>query len=116
MDTSILNNIKKLLGLSEDYEAFDMDIIILINTAFSLLHQLGVGPEEGFRIEDASATWSDFDGDPAILEMAKTYVYLKVRVVFDPPTGGVLDAMNKLIQEYEWRLNVEVDPKQEGGE
>lgn len=113
MDTSILNNIKKLLGLSEDYEAFDTDIIILINAAFSVLHQLGVGPEEGFAITDASATWEDFMGNVPNLEMVKTYVYLKVRVVFDPPTGSVLEAMNKTIQEYEWRANVEVDTKTE---
>lgn len=113
MDTSILNNIKKLLGLAEDYEAFDIEIVVLINAAFSVLRQLGVGPEEGFAITDASSTWADFDGDPARLEMVKTYVYLKVRVVFDPPTGGVLDSMNKLIQEYEWRMNVEVDPTTE---
>ena len=103
MDTSILNNIKKLLGLSEDYEVFDTDIIVLINAAFSVLHQLGVGPEGGFVIKDASATWEDFIGDAQDLEMVKTYVYLKVRVVFDPPTGGVLDAMKQTIQEYEWR-------------
>lgn len=110
MEESILVTIKKMLGLAEDYEVFDLDITVLINAAFSVLRQLGVGPVEGFSIHGNSETWGDFDGDPARLEMVKTYIYLKVRVVFDPPTGGVLDAMNNTIKEYEWRMNVEVDP------
>lgn len=108
---SILTSIKKLLGITEDYEQFDTDIIIHINSAFSVLTQLGVGPEAGFYIEDSDAVWTDFVNDSR-LEMIKTYVYLKVKLVFDPPTSsGVIDAINRQISELEWRINVAVDPK-----
>lgn len=115
MDESILNTVKKMLGLSSDYNAFDVDIIIDINAAFMTLMQLGVGPSEGFSIADSSATWSEFIGeDVKDLQALQSYVYLKVRTIFDPPTSGTLmDAINKLIAEYEWRLNIQVD---KGGE
>ena len=108
---SILTSIKKLLGITEDYEQFDTDIIIYINSAFSVLTQLGVGPEAGFYIEDSNAVWTDFVNDSQ-LEMLKTYVYLKVKLVFDPPaSSAVIDAINRQISELEWRVNVAVDPK-----
>ncbi len=109
---SILTSIKKLLGITEDYECFDQDVIIHINSAFSVLTQLGVGPEAGFFIEDSSAIWSDFVSDTSKLEFIKTYIYLKVKLVFDPPTSSaVIDAINRQISELEWRINVTVDPE-----
>lgn len=111
MNDSILTSIKKLLGIGEDYEHFDTDIIIHINTVIMVLNQMGVGAVN-FHITGKSETWSDFLGtDNTILEMAKTYIYLKVRLIFDPPStgGGVLDAINNTIEELEWRLNSEVD-------
>lgn len=111
MNDSILTSIKKLLGIGEDYEHFDTDIIIHINTVIMILNQMGVGAVN-FHITGKGETWSDFLGtDNTILEMAKTYIYLKVRLIFDPPStgGGVLDAINNTIEELEWRLNSEVD-------
>lgn len=109
---SILTSIKKLLGITEDYEHFDQDVIIHINSAFSVLTQLGVGPEAGFLIEDSSAIWSDFVSNASKLEFIKTYIYLKVKLVFDPPTSSaVIDAINRQISELEWRINVTVDPE-----
>lgn len=109
---SILTSIKKLLGIAEEYEHFDTDIIMHINSAFSVLTQLGVGPEEGFRIEDASTEWSEFLYDDPRLEMVRTYVYLKVKQVFDSnsSSSAVIEAINRQIQELEWRINVTVDP------
>lgn len=109
MNDSILDTIKKMLGGfdSDEDTHFDTDIIIHINTAFDILHQLGLGPEEGFYIEDNSSVWSDFSTNGKIINMAKTYIYLLVRKTFDPPTSGfVMDAINKDLDEYEWRLNV----------
>jgi hypothetical protein len=104
---SILNGTKKILGLNSDYLAFDFDIITHINAAFSTLNQLGVGPEDGFFIEDSTANWEDFIVPANQLNLVKTYVYLKVRFLFDPPTTSfLLDAMNNQIKEYEWRLNL----------
>lgn len=107
MDKSILNNVKKMLGLDEDYVAFDTDVIIHINSVFSTLSQLGIGPIEGFMIEDDIPTWDDFLITPnANLSSIKTYVYLRVRLLFDPPaTSFAIQAMEKQIQELEWRLN-----------
>lgn len=107
---SILTSIKKLLGPNEDYTHFDPDIIMHINTAFFVLNQLGVGPEDPFVIEDASATWDDFmtKGDT---EMVKTYVYEYVKRAFDPPSNSShLAALKDDMKEMEWRLNVQVDP------
>ena len=107
MEESILKSTKKILGLDADYTPFDLDVITHINAAFSLLNQLGVGPVEGFSIEDDSASWSDFDVPSNQLHLIKTYVYLKVRILFDPPgTSFLLEAANNQIKEYEWRLNV----------
>ena len=113
MEESILTSIKKLLGMTEDYTNFDTDIIIHINSAFMVLNQLGVGPSDGFSIEDDSATWDEYiPEDDKRLEAIKTYIYLKTRLVFDPPQSGtVMDALKQSIHEYEWRLNVQADSK-----
>ncbi len=104
---SILTSIKKLLGITEEYEHFDQDIIIHINTALMILTQLGVGPSEGFFIKDKYALWSDFIPDVKTLEAVKSYIYLKVRMLFDPPTSSsLMNAMEQNMKELEWRLNV----------
>ena len=114
---SILTSIKKLLGITEDYEHFDQDIIMHINSVFMILTQMGVGPADGFRIEDDSAIWSDFTSDLKVLESVKSYIYLKVRLLFDPPTSSsVLDSTNRLINELEWRLNVAGEEVNQNGE
>lgn len=108
MTDSILTSTKKILGIAEDYEAFDVDVLTHINSVFSTLNQLGIGPEEGFVIEDAAATWSDFLGDDLRLNNVKTYVYLRVRLLFDPPTTSFLIAsLNEQAKELEWRMNVQ---------
>ena len=112
MDSSILTSIKKLLGIAEEDTSFDQDIIMHINTVFAILSQLGVGPANGFSIEDDSAIWEDYLGNATNLELVKSYIYMKVRSMFDPPTSSILaDAMNKNISELEWRINTMVDPK-----
>lgn len=112
MDSSILTSIKKLLGIAEEDASFDQDIIMHINTVFAILAQLGVGPANGFSIEDDEAIWSDYLGNATNLELVKSYIYMKVRSMFDPPTSSILaDAMNKNISELEWRINTTVDPK-----
>ena len=104
---SILTSIKKLLGITEEYDQFDPDIIMHINSVFMILTQLGVGPAEGFSIEDDTAVWTDFIQDIKKLESVKTYIYLKVKLTFDPPlSSAVIESMNRLINELEWRLNV----------
>lgn len=113
MNESILNTIKKMLGIADDYTPFDQDIIVLINGAIMILRQLGVGPQTGFSISNAEATWGDYLGtDEILLASVKPYIYLKTKVVFDPPTSSfVLDAMQKQIDEYEWRSNVEMSQR-----
>lgn len=107
MDDSILNSVKKILGIAADYDAFDTDIIVHTNSVFSTLNQLGLGPKEGFMIEDDSAVWEDFLLGDMRLNAVKTYTYLRVRVLFDPPTTGfVLTALQEQIKELEWRMNV----------
>ena len=104
---SILTSIKKLLGITEEYDQFDPDIIMHINSVFMILTQLGIGPAEGFSIEDDTAVWTDFIQDVKKLESVKTYIYLKVKLAFDPPlSSAVIESMNRLINELEWRLNV----------
>ena len=108
---SILTSVKKMLGIPEDYEQFDIDIIMHINSVFMILTQLGVGPEEGFTISNKSDKWSDFIGEGKLVELVKSYIYLKVRLIFDPPqSSSIIEAMNRQISEFEWRINVEVDP------
>lgn len=106
MEDSILATTKKNLGIASEYTAFDLDIITHINSAFSTLQQLGVGPAEGFFIEGASESWEEYLELDAGLNMVKTYVYLKVRLTFDPPgTSFHLDAMKEQISQLEWRIN-----------
>ena len=111
MSESILTSVKKGVGgITEMDEAFDDDIIMSINTVFSKLTQLGVGPRNGFRINDKSTTWEDFVGDDPRLDMLKSFVVMSVRMMFDPPTAGsVAEALKSQIAEYEWRLNVQVE-------
>ena len=104
---SILTTVKRTLGLEEDYTVFDQEVILHINSVFGTLHQLGVGPVNGFEIEDADAIWSDFLNDDLTLSPVKSYMYLRVRMLFDPPTlGYIITAMQEQIQELEWRINV----------
>ena len=110
---SILLSIKKLLGIMPDYTQFDDDIIIHINTAFATLNQLGVGPKGGFMIVDENSAWEEYTTETN-LNMVKTYIYLKVRLLFDPPTSSVLvESINRSIAELEWRIFLEGDPKPE---
>ena len=115
MSDSILTSIKKLLGIEESYTVFDQDIITHINSVFMILSQLGVGPSGGFSITNDTETWTDYLGaDSPNLNSVRSYVYLKVRLLFDPPTSSAaIESINKLIAEFEWRLNVQVDPPTE---
>lgn len=107
---SILTSVKKLLGIEESYEHFDADIIMHINSVFMILTQLGVGPSEGFSIQDSETSWSDFIPEGSNLEAVKSYMHHKVRLLFDPPTSSAhIEAINRTIGELEWRLNVEAD-------
>lgn len=107
MEPSILKSTKKILGFEATYTAFDLDIITHINTAFSTLAQLGIGPAGGFMIEDDTATWDTFLGTDLQLNSIKTYVFLRVKYLFDPPgTSFHLQAVKEQIQELEWRLSV----------
>lgn len=106
METSILTSTKKILGVSADYTEFDLDIITHINSAFSNLDQLGIGPLGSYMIEDNAPTWDDLALPQNQLNMVRTYIYMKTRMLFDPPTTSYLiEAINKQIQEHEWRLN-----------
>lgn len=108
MSTSILNTIKKMVGVDSAYTVFDTDIIVHINATFSTLHQLGVGPANPFHISDATAVWTDFTGTNLAIESVKSYIYAKVKLAFDPPTTSfAIDALNKMCSEFEWRLNVQ---------
>ena len=99
MEESILNSTKKILGVGPDYNAFDIDIITDINAAFSVVNQLGIGPTDGFMIEDAYSEWGDLQLPMNQQNLLKTYIFLKVRLLFDPPTSGfLLDAMNKQVE------------------
>ena len=107
---SILTSIKKLLGMTEDYTAYDDQIIIHVNSVFMILTQLGIGPEDGFTIKDKEAIWNDFVSDVTKLELVKSYVYLKVKLLFDPPSNSsVIESINRQINEFEWRLNVKAE-------
>lgn len=107
---SILTSIKKLLGIAEEYDHFDADLIMHINSVFMILTQLGVGPSNGFIIEDSSDCWYDFIEDETQLQAVKSYVYLKTKLLFDPPTSSaVMEATNQMIKEFEFRLNVAVE-------
>ena len=104
---SILTSIKRLLGIAEEYDHFDPELVIHINSVFMILTQMGVGPAEGFRITGAEETWDDFIPDGKNLESVKSYVYMKVRLMFDTPTSSsLMDALTRSISEFEWRLNI----------
>lgn len=114
---SILTSIKKLLGITEEYEHFDSDLIMHINSVFMILTQLGVGPSEGFFITDKTTTWDDFIPTGKSLESVKSYMYMKVKLLFDPPqNSAVMESMNRMISEFEWRLNLEVETPTANGE
>ena len=107
---SILASIKRLLRMTEDYTAYHNQIIIHVNSVFMILTQLGVGPEDGFAIKDKEAAWNDFVSDETKLELVKSYVYLKVKLLFDPPSNSsVIESINRQINEFEWRLNVKAE-------
>lgn len=115
---SILTSIKKLLGITEEYTHFDSDLVMHINSVFSILTQLGMGPSIGFMIEDEKNTWDEFVPEERGLELVKSYVYLKVKLLFDPPTSSALsEATNKMVDELEWRIftNIELNTT-DGGE
>jgi hypothetical protein len=104
---SILTSTKKVLGLDASYTVFDLDVTTHINAAFSTVNQLGVGPEDGFFIEDATEDWDDLDIPANQLHLVKTYIYLKVKMLFDPPgTSFHISAMEEQIRELEWRINM----------
>lgn len=106
---SILGSVKKNLGISEEQTEFDIDITMHINTVFAALHQMGIGPESQFFIEDAESTWDEFIEDNDERVMVETYVWLKVKLLFDPPTGSAASSYQEMVKEYEWRLNVTDD-------
>lgn len=107
---SILNSIKKLLGIGEDYDHFDADIMIHINSVFMILNHMGVGPSEVYQITSDLETWEDFIPHGQNIEAVKSYIYLKVKLLFDPPSGSaVMESTNRLISELEWRLNAAAD-------
>lgn len=107
---SILTSIKKLLGITEGYEHFDADIIMHINSVLMILTQMGVGPSDGFSIEDDTTTWFDYARDMTPIESVKTYMYLRVRLLFDPPSSSaVIESMNRAISELEWRLSLSAE-------
>ena len=113
MNDSILLSIKKILGLSEDNTDFDADILLHINSVLSILQQLNVGPDDGFYVSDDSATWTDYLGDDSChINMVKSYMGAKVRLLFDPPvSSSVLDSLKNICSEFEWRANVAAENK-----
>lgn len=117
MEDSILTSVKKLLGITEEYEHFDPDILVHINSVFVILQQMGVGPSTGFSISDKTAQWSEYlDESDQCLNMVKSYMGAKVRMLFDPPqSGAVKEALTSNISELEWRLNqqAELMPEEE---
>jgi len=110
MENSILNDIKDAVGVSPDDTVFDGEIMMHINSAFFILCQLGVGPEKPFTITGAEDTWNDFSMDFDRMALVKTYMQLKVKVLFDPPTSSqLMTSLNEQIHEYEWRLGIDQD-------
>ena len=117
MEESILKTIKQLIGCPDDFEQFDLDLIVHINSAFATLTQLGVGPKEGYRITGADNEWSEFEYDVQKLSLIKDYVYIKTRLLFDPPTSGsLMDSLKEQLKEMEWRLYMLYDPISEDDE
>lgn len=115
---SILTSIKVMLGLGSEYTPFDNELVIFINSALSKLTQLGVGPDEGFALNDLTETWEDLLGDLKNLEMVKSYIYIDVRLIFDPPGNSfIVDAFKKQQEELAWRITVayDINSKKDGG-
>lgn len=113
---SILELVKKAIGPVESYDYFEPDIIMHINSTFSILQELGVGPQQPFEITGSDETWADFFQDTPPINLVKTYVYLKAKLYFDPPTSGVLhEALERQISEAEWRLNDIAERRDYGG-
>lgn len=107
LEQSILKSVKKVLGLPPEYTPFDEDVIMHINTVFADLNQMGVGPPAGVQVEDENATWNQITGGDPRYNGVKTYTYLRVKLIFDPPgTSFTQDAMRRQIDEQAWRLNV----------
>jgi len=107
VDQSILDSVKKMVGVDPSLTVFDLDILTHINTVFADLEQLGVGPVGGFMIEDNVPTWDAFLAGDVRISSVKSYVYFRVRLMFDPPqTGYLVDSMQKQVEKMEWRLNV----------
>lgn len=114
MNESILNSVKKLLGIDSGYTHYDQDIIVHINTVFAILRQMGVGPSSGFNIYGAAEKWSDYLGSVTNLELVKTYIFMKVKKMFDPSaSSSISGAYDEIISELEWRISIEVDPGEE---
>lgn len=110
INDSILDTTKKLLGFESDYTAFDLDIIVHINTVFSTLQSLGVGPSEGYSIMDKEATWTEYSGLENMMNAVKSYMFIRVRLMFDPPTSSFhLESLKKQAEEIEWRLHVQAE-------
>lgn len=108
---SILTSIKKMLGIAEEYTHFDADLTMHINSVLSILTQIGVGPSEGFSIEDKYSVWTDFIPSNSRLELVKSYVYMKVKLLFDPPLiSAVIESTNRMTSELEWRILVAAEP------
>lgn len=119
MNESILTSVKKMLGIAEEYEHFDPDLLMHINSALAVLTQLGVGPTSGLMISDKTTTWNDLIFHENKLQLVKTYVFLKVKLMFDPPlSSSVLECYKTQISELEWRLNVaaETDASSSGSD
>lgn len=110
--SSILTGTKLSLGITEDNTDFDEILMVHINTVLNILTQLGVGPSDGFLISDASTQWEDLLEKSKLLDLTKTYMSMKVRMMFDPPTSSsVAEAYNRMISELEYRINIIVDPE-----
>lgn len=117
MEESILKTIKQLIGCPDDFEQFDLDLIVHINSSFATLTHLGVGPKEGYRITGADNAWSEFEDNAQKLSLIKDYVYIKTRLLFDPPTSGsLMDSLKEQLNEMEWRLYMIYDPISEDDE
>lgn len=107
---SILDSIKKLLGVPAEYDVYDLDISMHINSVFATFHQFGLGPSTGYFIEDRTKTWTEYIGEVPNINSVKTLVYLKVRLLFDPPTTSfAIAAMETQVKELEWRLTSEME-------
>lgn len=114
LSSSILDSIKKLIGFDKTYDVFDSDLIIAINSSFTILNQLGIGPEKSFSIRDSTSTWGDFFNDEESIELVKSYIYLRTRLLVDPPISGVLhEAVERQISEFEWRMYIQSDYKKQ---